>query len=318
MAILSGNLPQTSGDGDLFITDGGIETTLIFREGLELPVFAAFYLLKTEQGTQALRKYYRTYADIARQYGTGFVLESATWRSSSDWGTQLGYSAGELDTANRKAIEMLHEVREQSVKEGGRKLVVSGCFGPRGDGYSPRSRMSVDQAREYHSRQAKLFREEGVDQVTAITMNYPEEAIGITQAAFAEKLPVVISFTVETDGRLPSNEFLCEAIERVDQATDRAPAYYMINCAHPYHFTESLMRGGAWVKRIGGLRCNASVRSHAELNEAPELDEGNPTEFGLQCSQLRQQFPHITVLGGCCGTDHRHVEEICRASTIMA
>lgn len=148
--------------------------------------------------------------------------------------------------------------------------------------------------------------------MSAMTMNYPEEAIGITQAAQQSSLPVAISFTVETDGRLPTGETLREAIEQVDEATNRGPSYYMINCAHPTHFDAVLKSGDAWVQRIGGLRCNASMLSHAELNEATELDEGNPEEFGSQCSELQRQLPQLTVLGGCCGTDHRHVEAICK------
>lgn len=311
-------LPQLADGGSLCITDGGMETTLIFHEGLDLPHFAAFHLMQTSEGTEALRRYYRTYTALARQHDLGFVLESVTWRASSDWGERLGYSAGQLESANHKAIAMLHELREESIQAGGSKLVVSGCVGPRGDGYTPNFRMTADQARNYHSMQARIFREEGADLLTAMTMNYPEEAIGIAQAGISEGMPVVISFTVETDGRLPNGEFLWEAIERVDGATDRGPAYYMINCAHPYHFTDVLSAGGKWVKRIGGLRGNASTRSHAELNEATELDDGNPQEFGHQCGDLRERFPEITVLGGCCGTDHRHVAEICRACAITA
>ena len=121
-------------------------------------------------------------------------------------------------------------------------------------------------------------------------------------------MPCVISFTVETDGRLPTGETLAEAIESVDAATGRSPAYYMINCAHPTHFDHVLDASEAWTKRLRGLRANSSRCSHAELDNAPELDIGDPHELSGQYAEFLRRFPHINVLGGCCGTDHRHVD----------
>lgn len=310
MARYRDQLPQLS--GGLFLTDGGIETTLIFHEGFELPDFAAFDLLRQEKGQEALHRYYRSYADIAKEQGVGFVLESATWRASSDWGKRLGYSPEALAEINHQAIDMLHGLRDEY--EGGRtKVVISGCVGPRGDGYSPSSMMSEDEAQQYHSAQIAAFAKADADMVTAITMTYVEEAIGITRAAQAIGMPVVISFTVETDGRLPSGQALKDAIEAVDAATQQGPAYYMINCAHPTHFQDKLSASGTWRERIRGLRANASTKSHAELDEAEELDAGNPEELGAQYHSLTDTFGHINVLGGCCGTDHRHIEAICKA-----
>ncbi len=104
-----------------------------------------------------------------------------------------------------------------------------------------------------------------------------------------------------------------DVIEAVDAATDRGPAYYTINCGHPTHFDGTLDPNAAWVKRLRGLRANSASRSHAELDNATELDAGNPTELGQQYADLLWRFPHISVLGGCCGTDHRHVERIAQA-----
>jgi S-methylmethionine-dependent homocysteine/selenocysteine methylase len=301
MAKYRNKLPQLS-DG-IFLTDGGIETTLIFHEGLELPDFAAFHLLNDRQGYEALRKYFHTYAALARAYKVGLILESPTWRANPDWGTRLGYSAGTLAETNRKAIALLHEVRSEFENEDTR-MVISGCIGPRGDGYSPSSIMSAEDAQHYHAAQIQVFSETGADLVTAITMNYLEEAIGITRAAQLAGMPVVISFTVETDGKLPTGQTLKDAIERVDEATNRAPAY---------HFEGALIPDETWLQRIRGLRANASTKSHAELNDSPELDEGDPVELGRQHRELLQKLRHLNVLGGCCGTDHRHVEEICKA-----
>lgn len=305
-------LPQL---GDrIFLTDGGIETTLIFHDGLDLPWFAAFHLLKDAEGTRALKDYYRRHATIARDNGTGFILESATWRASADWGDRLGYSRHALDDANRKAIAMLHALRDELETEA-TPMVVSGCVGPRGDGYDPGNVMTAAEAEAYHARQIGVFAESGADMVTAITMTNLPEAIGITRAAQAAGMPAAISFTVETDGRLPTGEPLWDAVSAVDSATGAAtgegPAYYMINCAHPSHFAGQLEPGEAWVDRIRGLRANASRCSHAELDQATELDTGDPVELGRLYRELRGRFGHINVLGGCCGTDHRHIEQIC-------
>lgn len=309
MAKYRHHLPQLN--DDLFLTDAGIETTLIFHEGFDLPYFAAFHLLKDEKGRQALGKYFRRHAAIARENGTGFILESATWRASADWGDKLGYSVQELDAANRKAIDLLHELREE-LETGRSPMVISGCVGPRGDGYDPGKVMTPEEAEDYHGRQVRVFAEAGADLVTAITMTNTNEAIGVTRAARTADMPVVISFTVETDGRLPTGESLKEAIEAVDRATGRGPAYFMINCAHPTHFA-GVLNGEAWMQRLRGIRANASKCSHAELDEAEELDDGDPVELGQQYRDLRRRFGHINVLGGCCGTDHRHIEQICGA-----
>jgi S-methylmethionine-dependent homocysteine/selenocysteine methylase len=308
------HLPQLN--GDLFLTDGGIETTLIFHEGLDLPSFAAFHLLKDEQGTEALRRYFVRHAAIARQHGVGFILESATWRASSDWGDKLGYSRRALAEANRKAIALLHELRLDLETERS-PMVISGCVGPRGDGYDPGAIMSPAEAEAYHAVQIRTFAETEADLVTAITMTNAHEAIGVTRAARAAGMPVVISFTVETDGKLPTGQPLQEAIQEVDAATGRAPVYYMINCAHPSHF-EAVLDGQAWMARLRGLRANASKRSHAELDEAADLDDGDPVELGQQYSDLWARFPQFNVLGGCCGTDHRHIEQIGTACLIAA
>lgn len=311
-------LPQLS--GNLFLTDGGIETTLIYHEGIDLPYFAAFDLLRQVEGREVLRRYYRTYVQIACALELGFVLESPTWRASSDWGDKLGYSVDALADANRAAIALLQEIRGEFASAE-LPLVISGCIGPRGDGYDAGEIMSADQAARYHSQQVKTFAASAVDMVTAITMTNVPEAIGITRAAQAEDVPVVISFTVETDGRLPAGDTLADAIRQVDAATENEPAYYMVNCAHPTHFAHQLSGDGEWLRRICGLRANASCLSHAELDAAEELDDGNPQEFGEQHRLLREQLPNLVVLGGCCGTDHRHIAAVgaaCTARPVMA
>ncbi|HAC60254.1 MAG TPA: homocysteine S-methyltransferase [Rhodobiaceae bacterium] len=306
-------LPQLAGGP--ILTDGGLETTLVFHNGIDLPFFAAFDLLKDEAGTETLRDYYRLHANIALQAGTGFILESPTWRASPDWGTKLGYSPNALDAANRVAIRLMHELRDELESERS-PMVISGCIGPRGDGYDPGRVMNAEEAADYHAPQIRIYAEEGADLITAITMTNIPEATGVARAAAAAGMPVAISFTVETDGRLPTGDSLKDAIAAVDAATDNAPIYYMINCAHPDHFAGAL--DGGWTKRLGGIRANASRCSHAELDEATELDAGNPQELGRLYAGLYARFPHLAVLGGCCGTDHRHIEEIVRAMKVAA
>lgn len=310
MAKYRSHLPQLA-DAP-FVTDGGLETTLIFHEGIALPEFASFAQIDSESGRQALRNYFNSYADMARRHHYGLILESPTWRASRDWGEKLGYTREALADINRRAIAMLVDVRN-AYETRDTKIVISGNIGPRGDGYVPSALMSADEAQEYHSEQVHTFAQTEADMVAAFTMNYVEEAIGVARAAHANAMPVAISFTVETDGRLPTGQTLRQAIEQTDDATADYPAYYMINCAHPTHFLGALTDGGGWQSRIRGLRANASTKSHAELNEATALDDGSPAELGRQYRDVRQVLTGLSVIGGCCGTDQRHVEEMCKA-----
>jgi S-methylmethionine-dependent homocysteine/selenocysteine methylase len=309
------HLPQL--DAATFLTDGGIETTLIFDEGLELPDFAAFTLLADAAGRAALDRYFDSYAAIAVRDGIGIVLETATWRASSDWAARLGYSVEALEAANRDAVDQLVEVRGRHQTDT-TSVVISGCIGPRGDGYQADVKMTAEEAKAYHGLQARVFAESEADLVTAITMTYAEEAIGLSEAARGAGMPVVISFTVETDGRLPSGQPLGEAIEAVDAATGAYPSYYMVNCAHPTHFSGQFEGAPAWASRIGGVRANASKLSHAELDEAEELDTGDPQELAERYVELRSLLPALRVLGGCCGTDHRHIGAISAACGVHA
>jgi S-methylmethionine-dependent homocysteine/selenocysteine methylase len=298
-----GSLPQLG--GGMFVTDGGLETELVFHDGIDLPAFAAFPLLDSPDTRDRLRRYYDGYLAIARRHGAGFVVETPTWRANPDWAAQLGYSPERLDAVNRSAVELAEEVRAAATAED-LTAVVSGCVGPRGDGYDPRDAMTA-------AVQIATFADTTADQVTAITMTNAAEGIGVVRAAAAAGIPAAVSFTVETDGRLPTGQPLHEAIEQVDAETDSGAAYFMVNCAHPTHFADALGRDGAWRSRLVGLRSNASSKSHAELDESTELDEGDPDDLGARHAALRDRLPAVTVLGGCCGTDARHVAAICEA-----
>jgi homocysteine S-methyltransferase len=303
-------LPQLAGKA--FLTDGGLETWLVFLENVDLPCFAAFPLVLDEAGRDRFSGYFKPYLQTARERGVGFILDTPTWRANADWGERLGYSAPALASINRESVALVAALRDAF--DGERSpVVINGVLGPRGDGYRADARMDEAEAEHYHRAQIESFRDTEADMVSALTMTYSAEAIGIARAAKASGLPVVISFTLEVDGHLPSGETLREAIEGVEAATRGAPAYYMVNCAHPTHLGDLPVIDAPWRDRVRGLRANASTLTHAELDAATELDPGDPAELGRQYRTLRGQMPRLSVLGGCCGTDHRHIIAICEA-----
>jgi homocysteine S-methyltransferase len=309
-------VPQEN--GGWFLTDGGLETVLIFQEGIDLPEFAAFVLLRSSTGRGQLRRYFRGYLELAAATpGTGFVLESPTWRAGLDWGAKLGFDAGAMRALNRDAIALMRELEAEYAGRLAGPIVVSGCVGPRGDGYVAGAPMALADAQRVHEPQVDALVAAGADMITAITMTTSAEAIGVARAAARSGRPAAVSFTLETDGRLPSGESLRAAIDAVDaDAADggrAAPAYYMINCAHPSHFEPVLASLGEQRSRLRGVRANASRRSHAELDSATELDAGSPEELGRDYVRLKAALPRLCVVGGCCGTDHRHVAAISAA-----
>ena len=301
-------LPQLA--GGLFLTDAGLETSLIHDAGLDLPDFTTFGLLDTANGRRVLTRYYERYVDIAALHGRGAVLETATWRASPDWITSQGYPAGDVDRLNRLAVDVLKDVR---ARHGGTTVVVSGCVGPRHDGYVADLASDRVAARDYHSAQVQSFVDAGVDLVTATTMTTPQEGLGIVDAAQALAIPVVVSFTVETDGRLPDGTSLADAISHVDDATGAYPAYYMVNCAHPVHFASVVGAEAPGAGRIRGVRANSSMLSHAELDESIDLDRGDPDDLAQRYLGLLAANPGLTVLGGCCGTNEDHIAAIATA-----
>jgi homocysteine S-methyltransferase len=309
-------LPQQ--DGGLFLTDGGIETVLIFQEGIALPEFAAFVLLESKEGRTSLRRYFRRYLELAAATPeAGFVLESPTWRAGVDWGAKLGFDEAAMRRINRNAISLMRDLECEHAGRIAGPIVVSGCVGPRGDGYVAGAPMTPADAYRVHRPQVDALAAAGADMITAVTMTTSAEAIGIARAAARAGRPSAISFTVETDGKLPSGEQLGAAIDAVDadaaDARREAPAYFMLNCAHPSHFAHVLDELGERRARLRGLRANASRLSHAELDAATELDAGNPRELGEDYARLKASWPTLCVIGGCCGTDHRHVAAMATA-----
>jgi homocysteine S-methyltransferase len=287
-----------------YVSDGGLETDLIFHHGMDLPEFAAYPLLRHADGRAMLRWYFEGYAAIAERAGAGLRLESPTWRANPDWGTVLGDDAASLDAANQEAIAFLHGIAHDWRDRIG-DIKVVGMIGPRGDGYAAGSASTPDEAAEYHEAQVGSFAAAGVDEVEALTMTDAHEALGVARAAESFGMPAVLSFTVETDGRLPDGTSLADAVAEVDAGA--SPAYFMVNCAHPQHVVKAFDAAGPWVERIRGLRSNGSMLSHAELDAAESLDEGDLDVLVSSHRTLEQHLPALEIVGGCCGTDARHV-----------
>lgn len=290
-----------------FLSDGGLETYLIFEKGFELPCFSAAVLLDTEQGREELTNYFTRFVEIAKSTGRGFILDAPTWRAGTAWAGPLGQTLKQVIDTNARAVAFVSNLRKQLETEDC-PILVNGLIGPAGDAYAPDTQISAREALLIHAPQIHALGRAGVDMISAMTMTHASEAIGMTRAAQEIDVPIVIAFTLETDARLPSGQSLSEAIDEVDAATSNGPIYYMINCAHPDHFSEVLDTRAAWSLRIGGVRSNASRLSHAELDEAVTLDDGDPVELGDLSAELVNRLPNIRVMGGCCGTDHRHIE----------
>ncbi|MGF1761786.1 homocysteine S-methyltransferase family protein [Aliivibrio kagoshimensis] len=307
MAKYRHNLPLF--DGSLFISDGGLETTLIYEHGFTLPQFAAFTLLHDEAGRRCLKSYYQQYLSIAHAHNVGFILESPTWRASAKWGELLGYSKQDIDTINHKAVELINTLRTEQ-KPHDTTIILSGCTGPKGDGYLIDETMTVEQAKAYHLHQFTSLSHTDADLITVYTLSYIEEAIGAVLAAQEVNMPIVIGFTLETDGNLPSGSSLKDAILAVDAATNLYASYFMINCSHPTHFTSQLMGQERWKLRIQAIRANASIKSHTELEACCEIDSGDPQALAKQYQILKSLLPNMNIVGGCCGTNQQHIEAI--------
>ena len=299
---------------ELYLTDSGIETDLIYNHGLDLPYFAPFPLLETAEGRGTLQQYFREHLEVARERGVGVVFETPTWRASPDWGSRLGYDRSQLAALNDQAVTLLLELRETN--GAGIPFVVSGNVGPRNDGYDVDAEMTTAEAADYHSWQVGVLASSGVDVVSALTIDYVAEGIGIADAAAGARTPSVISFTTDAQGNLPDGTTVARAIERIDAEAVASPAYYMLNCTHPQHIMRMLSEGGQWRDRVRGLRANSSPSGLIEPPAGQALDPGDIEGFGVLMRQVHEVAPSVTILGGCCGTDVRHIRAIAGANRV--
>jgi len=292
------------------ITDGGIETHIIFNMGVELPHFSAFPLNDSATGRDLIRRYYRDYLPVARAAGRGFLFATDSWRASPDWADRIGYDRALLKQNNVTSVALCAELAEEFTAAGVESAIAA-VLGPRRDAWQYDAGMTVAEAFDYHSSQVEAFAGTAATSLHAYTLHNAREGIGIARSAQQAGLPVVLSFTVETNGALPGGKPLEVAVAEVDEATGGYPAYYMINCAHPRHFVRELRSGAPWVRRIGGLRANASSKSHSELDASPDIDIGDIAGLADDHAELLPLLSNLRLIGGCCGTDHRHIAAIC-------
>lgn len=291
------------------LADAGLETVLVFEDGIDLPQFAAFPLVDSDEGRATLKRYYTPFLELARDRGVPLVLSVPTWRANPDWGTLLGYDGEALAAANRRAVAFMEELHNEFA---GAEVVIDGCIGPRSDAYAPTLVMDAGDAHACHAFQIETLASAGCEQVTALTLTYSDEAIGIVRAAKAAGIPVVVGFTVETDGRLPSGESLADAIATVDDATDGGGARL-----HDQLRAPDALRGGSARGRVAYSDHRSSRECvHPQPCRARRgggAPVGDPDDLAARYVAWRGDLPGLEVLGGCCGTDIRHVTAIADA-----
>jgi len=300
------------------LTGGGIETYLLFIQNLELREFCGFELyMQPEELRRAEEAFLRPTADAALESGCDLLVDAMTWRAQTDYLRALGYDDALLETINQDAVRWVRGFIERwrSSNPGAQEttLFVSGDVGPRGDGYRVEGEIPIEAALAYHKRQIDALASAGADVIAALTMTNVNESIAIVRAARESGLPCIVSPTVETDGRTPEGISLGSFIERVDAATEAAPLFYMVNCAHPSHLDATLrsakQRKEGWLDRFEGLRANASCKSHEELDNSTEIDRGDPAALASELVGLSKEYG-LRLLGGCCGTDSEHIRAI--------
>lgn len=302
------NLPQLNGYD--VTTQGGMETWLQYVDGFELEHFCFFDLLNNPDAVSALTDYHHRIMEAVLPHGFGVLLEGLHYRASRDWGELLGYSREGLAEINTRGIEFYKNLaREYETADN--PMPIGGVIGPRGDAYDTGRTPEVSDSEDYHSEQIQTLKEAGADMITAATFSFEKEAIGVAKAAKALNIPLVISFTTSDDGNLLSGGTIGEAIRAVDNATDSSPVYYMINCSHPTEF-EPILSDENWISRISGFMPNAAASEKLSLCSLGHLEDGDPEELGHQMAALAKRYPHMTVWGGCCGTDSRHLGQIAK------
>ncbi|MEW6269134.1 MAG: homocysteine S-methyltransferase family protein [Thermodesulfobacteriota bacterium] len=321
---MSTSAARSIANGRTYLTPGGTETFMLFQQGFPLREGCAFEIFDDDAAWTRLRtEYLDRIFRAAQEHGHGLLLDTLVWRAHPDYVAALGYPAGDLARFNELAVERTRQaVAEWRARDGARRgelpVVLTADVGPRGDGYKVSDAgVTPEAARAYHRAQIEVLARAGVELVCALTMTSVAESIGVALAARDCGLPLIVSPTVETDGTLPDGTPLGELVRQVDEATGGAPLFYMVNCAHPTHVAGALARakaaGEAWLGRFKGIRANSSRKSHAELDDSPELDRGNPQELGREVAAMKREYG-LRVVGGCCGTDAEHIAAIARES----
>jgi S-methylmethionine-dependent homocysteine/selenocysteine methylase len=296
--------------GLLYLTEGGVETEIMYKWGHKLPHFAMFTLLDKPEAMADMKSMFARALEVAATQKTGLVLSSLDYRASPDWAALLGISADGLRDVHFRTVAFMKEVAAPFVEKIP-DLVFSGVIGPRGDAYGKGGGITEEEAEDYHTPQLKNLRDAGADMACALTFNNIPEAVGVARAAKAVGIPLGLYFTLNSKGTLGSGPTLKEAVESVEEITQGAPSYYGLNCSHPLEFMESL-EDGDWLKRVRSIRPNAVRMEKVALCKLGHLEDGDPEELGQQMGDIRQKFPQMDILGGCCGTDERHLGEIAK------
>lgn len=296
-------------EGKFYLTEGGTETEVLYKWGFELPEFAMFPLLDDPKADDVIRNMFRRYLDVAAEQNTGVLLNGHDYRASPDWGAKLGYSDEGLREMQRRTIQFLDEMRAEYADRVS-DVYIAACIGPRGDAYGTGGEITADEAEDYHSVQMQNLDGTAADMAVAATFNNVPEAIGVIRAASGVGMPIGVSLTLTPEGRLRSGPTLREAIETVDEATASAAAWFGTNCAHPIEFEDALTDEGPWLDRLRYIRPNAAKMDKIALCSLGHLEDGDPVELGEQMGEIARRLPRADIIGGCCGTDERHLSEI--------
>lgn len=297
-------------NGRFYLSEGGTETELMYKYGFELPQFALYPLLNNHDATSTMRGMFRSYLDVVARNEMNALMGGLDYRASPDWGKLLGYSPAGLAEANHQSIDFLRELAAEYVSDIN-EILIQGLIGPRGDAYERNTKITVNEAEDYHSVQLNTLKDANVDLALAITFNNVPESIGVARAAVKLGVPLAISLTLDTHSRLNSGPSLEEAITRIDAETGQSPEFYLINCSHPLEY-EPAITPGNWINRIRGVRPNASKMDKISLCKIGHLEDGDPEELGNLCGGLARRYPHMDIWGGCCGTWDTHIHEIAK------
>ena len=298
-------------DNKFYLTEGGSETEIMYKWGFELPEFEMYPLLDNPQADEIIRNMFRRYFEVAAQHDTGMLLNGHDYRASPDWGAKLGYSPEALRNMQHRVIDFLDGMRAEYADRVS-DVYIAACIGPRGDAYGSGGEITADEAEDYHSVQLKNLDGTAADMAVAATFNNVPEAIGVIRAANGAGRPIGVSLTLTPEGRLRSGPGLGEAIETIDEATDGGAAWFGTNCSHPLEFEPALAEQGPWLDRLRYIRPNAARMDKIALCSLGHLEDGDPVELGGQMGEVARRLPRADIIGGCCGTDERHLSEIAR------
>ncbi len=279
----------------------------------EMVVNSAF--IYEEKKRQALSKIIRQYIDIGKRYDIPLLLSTPTWRANKERIDNAGFGDNDVNGDNFRFLESL----KNSYGAYSQKIFICGLMSCRGDAYKPEEALSVKDAATFHAWQAQQLAKTSVDFILGATLPALSEAQGLASALAQTKKPYVLSFVLRPEGTLLDGTPIKECIETIDREISPSPFAYMANCTHSSTFQKAFQPSfnisDSTKKHIIGLLANTSSLTPEELNENVTLQEEKPELFGRRLAAISSDFG-VKILGGCCGTDNRHIEELARQLTI--